>query len=563
MLPAPINPATPTSPDLTPKAQALMEAVADCLNFSAQNEKIYAVAQAVASQHEIRYITKSQVYYYKDPITDLYRPLSDRILDRWVGQLWLKFPTSLGAFTEKVCDSTTRTIKKLVSIEEEKEMPTIPKRYIKVADNLYWDQDLGELSNDVPEQEVFYRLLDTDAPTRHTPKLPPFTPEQVQHMLLTYKDTIEHLKAHDGDLEETYPFVQVWADHNHDNYMDIMRVTSYCFIKEKPSGAVLLIGSTRNGKSSFVGLLHTIFGLNNTSMVKMSEIGDSHHVIPLANTLLNAPDEEDKHPVQHTDFFKTITDHGMANFPLMRSAEPVSIRGDFMCFFPMNHLPDWKDTEAQALINRSWPIMFEADLKAEDDNPVNFEQTTYTTEMLSDFLGTIFALANYYTRHPIVKSAKMKSEQNALTEDSNSATLYLPQFEQFFDGFTTWNFVYDDYIKWCDKNEVPYVSKAQFKFAFKRYRGDTAKRRVTIGEERVRVRQLPQPNKHLLHEGFIASEFNEKKYDKEIKGKTVDDLHLFGTSIVYELKELYADKLYEAQQANPQPQLEDEIFTKE
>ena len=76
--------------------------------------------------------------------------------------------------------------------------------------------------------------------------------------------------------------------------MDIMRSVAYCFVKKKPVGSYILVGLRRNGKSSFVGLLHTIFGRENTSDVRLSQLGDPHYVNKLKYTMMNAPDEEDE-----------------------------------------------------------------------------------------------------------------------------------------------------------------------------------------------------------------------------------------------------------------------------
>lgn len=531
-----------------------------------QNERIFAAALALAHQHLVRYIKSIDLYYYYDEKEDLFRPLSDRVLDNWATTLWMGHLGALGAMTDKLINAVTNTFKKITA-SQGIDIPDIPRNIIRIADGLYWDVETAELTGR-PASPAFFRLFDSDEPTRHTVVIPPLTTEQAALLRDTHDRVLAEMMSTGGDLKETFETVTTWACGNHDVYMDIMRVSAYCFTKKKPSGAVLLMGKTRNGKSSYIGLMHTIFGTNNTSQVKLSQIGDAHYVEPLAHTLLNAPDEVDKKQPEHTDYFKTITDHGTASFPVMRSGVPIDIRGDFMCMFPLNHFPKWGDTEAAALVNRSWVIPFEANLKGSDNSAVSFEEQTYTPEFLARFTGTILGIASYAHTHGLVQSARMISEKQVLAEESNSADLYYPQFQKFFDGFTTWAYLYEDYQMWCSAREVKCSTRKEFEWAFKEYRNKDAEHRVTIGNERMRVRQIPQPNHHVLHPEFKPKELQERVYGVVLDHITVDNLHKKGASVVYMLNEYYEDKTRSAPSASDeadedkQPTLDDENLFK-
>lgn len=512
-------------------------------------DKLLAVAASVAGMHALQYVgwdANNGLFYCYDPEQELFRELSPRQLVGWVTSLWSKNIPLLGSFTDRQIQEAIKTIKTLTSLGGT-DIMSIPKNLIRVAPGTYWNADLGELTQEEPSLPPFYKLFDTpkERADVHVPQVAPFTKEQVDTLLDRYHKTIKELEATEGDLEERYPYFQVWANNNHEVYMDLLRVIAYCFVRKKPTGAVLLIGLARNGKSSFVYLLHTIFGRNNTSMVKMSEIGDTHHVTPLIKTLLNAPDEEDKRPIQHSDFFKTITDHGTAAFPMMRSAEPVSIKGDFMCFFPMNHNPAWSGSETSALLKRSWIIPFEADLSAMDKKVISFEESTYTAENLCDLLGTVLGLANYFSRHDIEQSARMEAEREALSDEVGSGLSYRAQFERFFDGFESWDILFKDYAAWCKAYDMKISPLKDLKFFFKPYRAPQAKRRIKIGGQRVRLYQLPRPNHSQLYSEFRAPEFVEHKWDETMRGFSVAQLQEKGISMVERLQEYYEDKMYE------------------
>lgn len=525
------------------------------------NDRVFAVALAIAHLHQVRYIRSIDEYYYYNEEEDLFRSLTDRVLDTWATKLWMAHLPALGAMTDKLITSATNTFKKITA-SQGVDMSDIPRNIIRIAKNLYWDVETAQLVSEA-SGPVFFRLYDSDAPTRHTVVIPPLTPTQVQLLRGAYDATTAELERTGGDLAETFPVITTWACQNHDVYMDIMRVSAYCFTKKKPSGAVLLMGKTRNGKSSYIGLMHSIFGTNNTSQVKMSQVGDAHYVAPLTHTLFNAPDEVDKKPPEHTDYFKTITDHGTASFPKMNSGNPVDIRGDFMCFFPLNHFPKWGDTEASALVQRSWIIPFDANLRGEDNKAQTFEEQTYTPEFLARFTGTILGIATYAHTHGLVQSARMLAEKQVLAEESNSAALYFPQFQKFFDGFTNWTFLYEDYQYWCRAREVKCSTRKELEWEFREYKPKSAEHRVSIGKERLRVRQISRPNHHLLHPDFIAKELREEVYGVKLDYRTIKRLHEQGISIVYFLNDYYEDSKRNQPELPPEPEqppLVDDIF---
>ena len=339
----------------------------------------------------------------------------------------------------------------------------------------------------------------------------------------TYEEVLDQLN--NGVFEERYEFIRTWANGSHDVYMDIMRSIAYCFVKKKPVGSYILVGLRRNGKSSFVGLLHTIFGRENTSDVRLSQLGDPHYVNKLKYTMMNAPDEEDEKAIDAQASFKTIADHGLLTLSVMRSNEPVQVPCNFMCFYPMNHIPDWKGTGAAACMKRSLIIPFYADLSRFDKKNYDFAKETFTADFMCEFMGSVFAYANYYSHHELEFSQTMLSEQETLEEEVDSAVTYRKEFEKYFDGFDTFKTLYQDYINWCKAQDLTISQRSEFKFVFREY--NTNRTTLRIGNNLVSGYRIPNVNHSFLWANAHFDEIGSVEWLHEHNASVVERLDMY------------------------------------
>lgn len=426
---------------------------------SKTKDKYLWIAGQIHRSMDIVKIEDLGEYYYKNEQSKLYTRLSDDRLCEMVTQLWYD---TFGAFMPKEIRDTVDVIKYTTSHKIDK----INSNSIMVCDKLYWNKKTGDLSDEASEA-LFYRLFDTDYPDRHTVSVSEFTTEQRQRLLDRYARTKTELSR--GTFNCPYEFINVWANNDHDIAIDILKLIAACFLDKKPLGSGILVGLRRNGKSTFIDMLHTLFGNKNTSRVQLTQLGDYHHNHALRYTLMNAPDEEEEKAVEYSGMFKTMADHGVLDLPVMRSNQSLRVPCDFMSFFPMNHIPEWKGTGASACVARSLIVPFDNDLSKYDKSSKNFCEETFTADMFCELLGTVFAYAWYYHRHELVFSSRMKDEQEMLQEDTESAIVYRKELERYFDGFDCLNTAYNDYRYWCASRGITPSTKDRFKFVFRPY----------------------------------------------------------------------------------------------
>ena len=481
-----------------------------------KKQERYAVANSVLrNRYDIVRVNSNETYYYKDKDDAVYERLTDHKLTTLMRDIYLHCG---GAIDPKELKDAADTVK-IMTMDE---IDDLNNDLWYVTPRVYWDTNLGELTGK-PRGYCFRRLFDTKHSDKHVVKIPEFNEDQERKMWDTYEEVLDQLD--NGVFEERYEFIRTWANGSHDVYMDIMRAIAYCFVKKKPTGSYILVGLRRNGKSSFVGLLHTIFGRENTSDVRLSQLGDPHYVNKLKYTMMNAPDEEDEKAIDAQASFKTIADHGLLTLSVMRSNEPVQVPCNFMCFYPMNHIPDWKGTGAAACMKRSLIIPFYADLSRFDKKNYDFAKETFTADFMCEFMGSVFAYANYYSHHELEFSQTMLSEQEILEEEVDSAVTYRKEFEKYFDGFENMKLLYQDYINWCKAQDLTISQRSEFKFVFREYSSNRTT--VTVNGHLLKVYRLSQPNHHILRSGISFKEVGSLDALHERNASMVERLNMY------------------------------------
>lgn len=262
-------------------------------------------------------------------------------------------------------------------------------------------------------------------------------------------------------LPRHFPFIEDWAAGNPGLYWDLMTIPATVFIKEKPQIVYFLSGSGANGKSSYLGLIHTMLGTNNTTRVRLSEMSEWHFNTLLQYTLFNAPDDEGDALFMNGDtirIFKSFAAHATVSLPIMRSQEPMALKADFMSAHPMNAAPDWGDvSSASALTRRTCLVPFTADFKGKTPSHVNFAKSTFTPDVLAQFTGEVLALATFYSTHPIRWSKTVTAAHDRVEEENDSISLYKKAWQRFFISFQNTFLLYDDYVLWCKAHSMTFT----------------------------------------------------------------------------------------------------------
>lgn len=354
------------------------------------------------------------------------------------------------------------------------EVEKINDDVIQIAEDLYWDINNTKLTK-IPEGACMRELFDSRGTNEITVNLEDMNSAIINKM---YKVTSEHLRRHGGliDLEAGDEFFSkdefylkpfwTWANEDLDTFNDLLKATATNFMSNKPKGAFVLIGLKRNGKSTYLKMLHVLFGRNNTSSVRLSDLNNHNLNGDLWTTMMNAPDEEDegrgRDLLEAQGNFKSIAAHESLKLKVLYAQHGQWVNSDFMCFFPMNHFPEWKGNGAAACMHRTLPLFFNNDLSKYDNNGKDFAKETYTSYFFSYLLGVVLAIANYYNDTEITFSDKMRHDQKKVEEEVDNISTYLDRFKSWFNGYKGKKLVYADYQLWCRERDLRWQEYSVF-----------------------------------------------------------------------------------------------------
>lgn len=438
------------------------------------------VLEAASKLYEFMYVDAARAVYYR-PMPDNVSPDAafHRLTDIKASQLVVDLCRRL--YPHKVMAPRTVTeLSETISLYTDTHLDRLNDNIIKVGADMYWDEEKAILTK-IPTGVCMRELF--DASPLDEIKLD-INKVLTEYMRKIHEKTYEHLCKNNGNImpwELLSPKQQlekgnsllslesislapfwVWANEDLDTFNDLLKAVASIFMYNKPKGAFILIGRTRNGKSSFIKMLHTMLGRNNTSAVKLADLEDPHFVYDLTTTMLNAPDEDDEGKgaelKRSQSYFKSISAHEPIPLKLLFSSEPVKVSTQFMSFYPMNKLPEWSGSGKEACMRRSLILMFNNDLSKYDNNGRNFEKETYTTDFYSEGVAIWTAIARYYRNKPLQFSTTMEQNRENVSEAIDSATTYLNLFMKYFSGYQVTPMV-EDYELWCVENGYTYNRK--------------------------------------------------------------------------------------------------------
>lgn len=493
------------------------------------------------SQYDVVAVKGVDRYYMRPidpetrtPLDDVYRPTDKEELVGIITENYEQVTGTVdGAAIDKIWNSVDKKIRKDNTIDK------VDNTIIQLLPNKFWDTETGDIYDSIPEgHRCFRKLFDTPKESKHIVKYDMHDFDGWDTVLKGYaKMYYKELVDNDGDLEEQddFEFLKTVACGNHERYMDIIRMFSTFFMKNKPLGTYILEGNGRNGKSGVIGLIHTIMGTRNTSKLQLSELGNWHKNHCLVNTLVNAPDEEKPGTLEDTDLFRVIADHGDIELDVMHGQKPIEISCDFQCVSASNHLPNWEGNDAEACIRRARIIPFMADLSGNDNKNESFEKKTYTPERIIHFLGTVLGVARYYMTRDFPVSQSTEVMKEILQENMVSYRIYYNIFVGFFGKYHKLREVFDDYSLWCKDRNCKINKYDEFKEAFNDSRGK--KTRYTDSHGTI-------DNVYKVSNASLCF-YSDWKCPEAPSYGTIEQMHESGVSVVTLLEELREKALRE------------------
>lgn len=352
----------------------------------------------------------------------------------------------------------------------------------------FFDKSMGAIRDGITDHEFCFRkLFDTDegdSNSRHNLYVPIDQLASRKDLFnASYVAAVDALNKNNGVIKYNgkgmppgIDFVWDWANHDNDTYSDLLNSFAESFVdpEKMQPGAYFYAGEGRNGKSTAIVFMRTIWGKNNCGDANISQIDDPHKLMQLKDACVNLSTESgalDKME-DHQEAFKQIAAHEPLSMNVFHRNETETISGKFMNYFAMNYPPKWTGDGAMPLVARTLIIYFLNDFSSSDGSGKDFiREEIIVPDKLMIALGIILAIASYRTNgHPFKKSPTMQMAIDECMEESNSPKMFRKEFTKYFVGYSSARFMSQEYSAMCIENEWEIKKRKEMASSFMDFR---------------------------------------------------------------------------------------------
>lgn len=243
--------------------------------------------------------------------------------------------------------------------------------------------------------------------------------------------------------------------------------------------AVLLFGSGRNGKGTFLRVLLALIGERNVSSVALHDlVSNRFRVATLFGKLANIAGDLDSKWLESTALFKAITGGDQVQAELKYGAT-----WDFVPWavpvFSANKAFGSPDS-SEGYFSRWTVVPFPNTFVGQEDRTLTAKLTT-ATELQAILHKALDALPVLMERGRLPEPASVAAAKHEFVVASDPVRAWIAERADFGDGWTPRPVLAKDFKAWCDANDHRTMSAQEF---YNRLDTVSAVRRVTIGGTR-------------------------------------------------------------------------------
>ena len=275
-----------------------------------------------------------------------------------------------------------------------------------------------------------------------------------------------------------------------ENVIDLLyQSVGYCFYRRNElRKSFFLLGEKRNGKSTFLDMVGTLLGEDNTANLDLCEIGDKFLTAELSGKLANIGDDINDEWISNTAIFKKVVSGDVVTAQ-RKSKDPFKLRSFAKFFFSANSLPRLgRGRDSRAILDRLVIIPFDARFTKDDvDYDPFIKYKLRSKEVMEALIAkAIPALKVVLANQEFEDCSKVKANL-AEFEKSNDPIL------EFFEDIGESEYlnepiknVYQKYNSFCLSNNLQSISAIEFQRRMKQHFGLVIKA-IEISGKKARV----------------------------------------------------------------------------
>ena len=270
----------------------------------------------------------------------------------------------------------------------------------------------------------------------------------------------------------------------------------YCFYRRNElRKSFFLLGEKRNGKSTFLDMVGTLLGEDNTANLDLCEIGDRFRTAELTGKLANIGDDINDEWVSNTAIFKKVVS-GDTVTAERKGKDPFKLRSFAKFFFSANSLPRLgRGKDSSAVLDRLVVIPFDAKFTKDDPDYDPFIKYKLRGEDVMEALiaKAVPALREVLIEQEFATCDKVKRNIEEFEKSNNPILEFYEDLDEADYLNEPIKTVYQRYNSFCFANNLQAMSaiefqkqmKKQFNLVVKNVEKDGKKVRVYCDEATV------------------------------------------------------------------------------
>ena len=272
-------------------------------------------------------------------------------------------------------------------------------------------------------------------------------------------------------------------------YSLLYQSIGYCLYRRNElRKSFFLLGEKRNGKSTFLDMVGTLLGEENTANLDLCEIGDRFRTAELTGKLANIGDDINDEWISNTAIFKKVVSGDTVTVE-RKGKDPYKLRSFAKFFFSANSLPRLgRGKDSAAVLDRLVIIPFDAKFSKTDPGYDPFIKYKLRDESVMEALiaKAVPALREVLADQEFTVCDKTKRNLEDFEKSNNPITEFFEDMDEPDYLNEPIKTVYQTYCTWCLSNNLQAISAIEFqKQMRKQY--DLIVKSVTMDGKKVRV----------------------------------------------------------------------------
>lgn len=224
--------------------------------------------------------------------------------------------------------------------------------------------------------------------------------------------------------------------------------------------AFILIGDKVNGKSTYLDMIKTLLGDNNTVALDLGELSDKFKKAELFGKLANIGDDIDDSFISNTAVFKKLVSGDRLNAE-RKGQDPFDFNNYAKMLFSANEIPRMKD-KSGAVLSRLIIVPFNAKFLPTDPDFDPYIKYKLRQPECMEYLIQLGlkGLKNVLQYQQFTESEKAQAELEKYEEQNNPILLFFKEDVKIENEPT--NAVYRKYLEFCNINSFKPMSNIEF-----------------------------------------------------------------------------------------------------